>query len=228
MRLRPPRPAPAVHGWRSAPSAPFDPALLRSDTCVTVLPLVRCGARSVTGGAGRWPPPGLATSGSTVVASYSASSSATVALGRRRCGGGGLGVDAARLPTPSSRCLPIRLPAGSSIGYCPSKQAMQSRVFGCSVACDQAVQGNVAQRVGADRAPDAVDLQAVGDQLGPGGEVDAVEARPLHRRRRDPHVHLERAGLAQHADHGRAGCCRARSSRRRPRAACRGRPRAAG
>ena len=30
------------------------------------------------------------------------------------------------------------------------------------------------------------------------GEVDAVEARPLHRRRGDAHVHLERAGLAQH------------------------------
>ena len=36
-------------------------------------------------------------------------------------------------------------------------------------------------------------VQAVGDQLGPGGEVDAVETRPLHRRRRDAHVHLERA-----------------------------------
>ena len=32
------------------------------------------------------------------------------------------------------------------------------------------------------------------------GEVDAVEARPLHRRRRDPDVDLGRAGLAQHPD----------------------------
>src|SRR3954451_5204386 len=57
VRLRPPRPAPAVHGWRSAPSAPLDPALLRSDTCVTVLPLVLHfdvpAVLAITGGAGR-------------------------------------------------------------------------------------------------------------------------------------------------------------------------------
>ena len=41
---------------------------------------------------------------------------------------------------------------------------------------------------------------AAGHQLGAGGEVDAVEARPAHGRRGDPHVHLERAGLAQHPD----------------------------
>jgi hypothetical protein len=40
--------------------------------------------------------------------------------------------------------------------------------------------------------------QAGGDQLGAAGEVDAVEARPLHRRAGDPHVHLGGARLAQH------------------------------
>ena len=65
---------------------------------------------------------------------------------------------------------------------------------------DQALLGDVAERVGVDRGADAVDVEAVGDQLGAAGEVDAVEARPLHRRRGDPHVHLDRAGLAQHPD----------------------------
>src|SRR5690242_2127511 len=37
VRLRPVRPAP-VQGWRSAPSAPWAPALPRSDTWVTTLP----------------------------------------------------------------------------------------------------------------------------------------------------------------------------------------------
>ena len=65
---------------------------------------------------------------------------------------------------------------------------------------DQALLGDVAERVGVDRGPDAVEVEAVGDQLGAAGEVDAVEAGPLHRRRGDPHVHLEGAGLAQHPD----------------------------
>ena len=42
-------------------------------------------------------------------------------------------------------------------------------------------------------------------QLGPGGEVDSVEARPFHRRRRDPDVYLDRPGLAQHAHDGPLG-----------------------
>ena len=63
---------------------------------------------------------------------------------------------------------------------------------------DQPVERDVAERVGTDRAPDALDVQSVGDQLGPRGEVDAVEARPLHRRRRDADVHLDGARLAQH------------------------------
>ncbi len=65
---------------------------------------------------------------------------------------------------------------------------------------DQALQRDVAQRVGADRPAHALGVQGAGHQLGPGGEVDPVEARPAHRRRGDPHVHLHRAGLAQHPD----------------------------
>ena len=49
------------------------------------------------------------------------------------------------------------------------------------------------------------EVEAVGDQLGAGGEVDAVEAGPLHRRAGDPHVHLAGAGLAQHPDQGALG-----------------------
>src|SRR6478609_1142656 len=52
----------------------------------------------------------------------------------------------------------------------------------------------------ADRGPDLLDLEAGRDELGPRREVDAVEARPLHGRRADAHVHLGRAGLAEHAD----------------------------
>lgn len=64
---------------------------------------------------------------------------------------------------------------------------------------DQAGQRDVAERVGADRTPDALGVQPVGQQLRTGGEVDAVEARPLDRRRGDPYVHLQGARLAQHA-----------------------------
>src|SRR6476661_4148926 len=57
---------------------------------------------------------------------------------------------------------------------------------------------DVAQRVGADAGPDLLDAEAGGDELGTGGEVDAVEARPAHRRGGDAHVDLRRARLAQH------------------------------
>ena len=77
----------------------------------------------------------------------------------RWCAGSGA-ASATRRPTPSSTCLPIRLSAGSSIGYSPSKHARHSRVFGCSVAAIRPAKRDVAQRVGADRAPDAVDVRA--------------------------------------------------------------------
>ena len=65
---------------------------------------------------------------------------------------------------------------------------------------DHALERDVAEAVGADAGADLLLVEAVGDQLGAGGEVDAVEARPLHRRRGDPDVHLEGAGLAEHPD----------------------------
>ena len=63
---------------------------------------------------------------------------------------------------------------------------------------------------------------AVGEQLGPGGEVDAVEARPAapaaRRSGRAPRARRPRAASGP----APAGCCRARSSRRRRPAACPG------
>ena len=45
---------------------------------------------------------------------------------------------------------------------------------------------------------DLLDAAAGGDEFVAGGEVDAVEAGPAHRRRADAHVDLGGAGLAQH------------------------------
>nr|BFF22753.1 hypothetical protein GCM10025732_07180 [Glycomyces mayteni] len=63
---------------------------------------------------------------------------------------------------------------------------------------DEAVHGDVAEGVGADLGADAVDVERPGDELGAGGEVDAVEARPLHGGRGDADVDLDGAGLAEH------------------------------
>src|SRR5690606_4221302 len=46
---------------------------------------------------------------------------------------------------------------------------------------DHAVFGNISQRVRTDGGRDLIHGSAVGDQLGTRSEVDAVEARPLHR-----------------------------------------------
>ena len=56
----------------------------------------------------------------------------------------------------------------------------------------------VGQRVGAELGGDLLDRAAVGDHLLARGHVDAVVARVLDRRRRDPHVDLARARVAQH------------------------------
>src|SRR5690606_20872109 len=63
---------------------------------------------------------------------------------------------------------------------------------------DEVDEVDVGQRVGIDRAADLDGVQPGGDQLGAGGEVDAVQAGPLHRRRGDAYVHLAGAGLTQH------------------------------
>ena len=75
---------------------------------------------------------------------------------------------------------------------------------------DQTPQRDVSQRVGVDGMPYRFEhfvfvFDGVGDQLGRRREVDAVEARPLHRWRRDPHVHFDCAGLPQHPDQSTLG-----------------------
>ena len=100
----------------------------------------------------------------------------------------------------SSRNLPSWSSGGSSIGYWPGEAGGAELRRGLLGGGDHALRGDVAERVGAERRGDLVDPQAVGDELGAGREVDAVEAGPLHRRRADAHVHLGRAGLAQHPD----------------------------
>src|SRR5215813_13019135 len=55
-----------------------------------------------------------------------------------------------------------------------------------------AVEGEVAERVGAQVTLDLAHLVARPDELLARGRVDAVVAGPLDRRRRDPHVHLAR------------------------------------
>ena len=77
---------------------------------------------------------------------------------------------------------------------------MHSRERGWSVAAIEAVLRDVAEAVGAHGPAHALVVEAVGDELGPRREVDAVEAGPAHGRARDADVHLERAGLAQHPD----------------------------
>src|SRR5580704_8518202 len=63
---------------------------------------------------------------------------------------------------------------------------------------DELLERHEAERVGPDRLADLLDRAVARDELVPRGKVDAVEARPLHRRRGDAHVHLEGACLAHH------------------------------
>src|SRR5438094_1209282 len=58
----------------------------------------------------------------------------------------------------------------------------------------------VVQRVAVQLGGDLLDRAPVGDHLLARRHVDAVVARVLDRRRRDAHVYLRRAGVAQHAD----------------------------
>jgi len=67
---------------------------------------------------------------------------------------------------------------------------------------DEALHRDVAQRVRPERRGDLVGAQPVRDELGTRREVDAVEARPLHGRGADAHVHLGGARLADHPDEG--------------------------
>src|SRR5262249_57725511 len=60
------------------------------------------------------------------------------------------------------------------------------------------VEREVADRIGAEIAPDLLGAVARADQLPARRRVDAVVARPLDRRRRDPYVDLARAGALDH------------------------------
>src|SRR2546428_107625 len=61
------------------------------------------------------------------------------------------------------------------------------------------VEGEIPEGVRAEIAADFVHVVAGADQLFARGRVDAVVAGPLDGRRRDPHVDLAGAGVAQHA-----------------------------
>src|SRR5438034_2485794 len=61
-----------------------------------------------------------------------------------------------------------------------------------------AVERQVAKGVGGEVAADFLGVVARADQLLPRRGIDAVVARPLDRRRRDPHVHLARPGAPDH------------------------------
>src|SRR2546421_12105908 len=63
---------------------------------------------------------------------------------------------------------------------------------------EHSLQGEIAERVGAEITADLLDVVAGPDQLLARGRVDAVVARPLDGRRRDPHVDLARTPPAQH------------------------------
>src|SRR6476646_152395 len=83
-------------------------------------------------------------------------------------------------------------------GVDPGEAGRAAPLAGLVGGGDHAVLADVAEAVGADAGADLLDAEAGGDELGPGGEVDAVEARPAHRRAGDAHVHLGGARLAQH------------------------------
>src|SRR5688572_24702878 len=69
----------------------------------------------------------------------------------------------------AERVLPIET--------CPTQSCL--RLLGRR---DQAGQRYIAEAVGTDGAANPLSVEAVRDQLRTGGEVDAVEARPGHRR----------------------------------------------
>src|SRR3954471_52528 len=128
----------------------------------------------------------------------------------RACAGGHrlqavqVGADSA-LPRVLEDVLAQPLAERQLDGGNPVEAGAAERVLADLRRGDQTVERHVAERVGADRAADLVAVQPGGDELRPGGEVDAVEAGPLDGRGGDPHVDLGGAGLAQHPDQGPLG-----------------------
>src|SRR5688572_31354065 len=76
---------------------------------------------------------------------------------------------------------------------------------GAARRLEHALEREVPERVGAEIAADLVDVVARADQLLARRRVDAVVARPLDGRRRDPDVDLLGAGAADHL-HALAPC----------------------
>ncbi len=70
---------------------------------------------------------------------------------------------------------------------------------------DQVLETQVLERVDVQELGDLVGGLDRGQQLGAVGCVDAVEARPLEGRRRDPQVDLDGTGVPEHGDHGPGG-----------------------
>src|SRR5450759_1486337 len=125
------------------------------------------------------------------------------------------GADTLDVQAPGRRSLQTRQDLEELLAQ-QTRVGQRDRVVTGEAGCTQPLAGlprrldhrvlvEVAQAVGADAGADLLDLEAGGDQLGPGGEVDAVEAGPLHRRAGDANVDLGRPGLAQHPDLGALG-----------------------
>ncbi len=101
----------------------------------------------------------------------------------------------------SRTCLPVRPSSGQLDGVLPVKHARAQLVGGLVRRADHALTPRCSRE---SRPPiecaDLLDLEPGGDELGPGGEVDAVEARHCTGGELNAHVHLGRPRLTEHPD----------------------------
>ena len=97
----------------------------------------------------------------------------------------------------SSANLPFASSVRSS-GYSPEKQASQCVAALAADRLVDALEREVGERVALQVLGDLLDRAPVGDHLLRRRHVDAVVAGVADRRRGDAHVHLGRAGVAQH------------------------------
>src|ERR1035437_1403773 len=136
---------------------------------------------------------------------------------RERVGGtaGDAGADTLDVQAPGRRCLQTRqgleelfaqqIRVGQHDRVLPAETGRTQLLSWLRRRLDHRVLAQVAEAVGADAGADLLNLEAGSYQLGPGGEVDAVEAGPFHRRAGDAYVDLGRSGLSQHPDLGALG-----------------------
>ena len=93
-----------------------------------------------------------------------------------------------------------RRSSGIRVGYSPVRHARQSADSGRAVdSCSPSSERYASEVAPIDSRTSSTERRG-GDQLVLVGEVDPVEARPDHGRRRDAHVHLGRAGVEEHRD----------------------------